>query len=211
MNRITDAAQLVKDKQSIYDRAKALAADGTFGTDKLDGAIDVLQNRLLSTKSNWYTDNNGNIIFISADESNAMMLSGSGFMVANGQDEHGNWNWRTFGTGEGFTADLITAGILRAGIITILGSDQFYWTGDNLYVIDTTDDDNQIRIGRYDGVHLGIGYTNDGGTTWLNAIDFDGVHLSASDQQRIDSAGIGGRNYIRNSRSLTGATAVENE
>ena len=209
LGRITDAAQIVKDQQTIYDRAKALSKDGTFGTDKLNGVIDILQNRLLSTKSNWSTDDNGNIIFVSADESNAMMLCGTGFMVANGKTQSGDWNWRTFGSGEGFTADLITAGILRAGIITILGSDQFYWTGDNLYVIDTTDDDNQIRIGRYDGVHLGIGYTNDGGLTWQNAIGFDGVHLSASDQTILNTAGMGGRNYIRNSKSLTGAVIVQ--
>ena len=36
----------------------------------------------------------------------------------------------------------------------------------------------QIRIGRYDGEHLGIGYTTDGGVTWQTAIDFDGIVLS---------------------------------
>lgn len=178
LGRITDAAQVIKDQQSIFERAKALSKDGTFGTDKLNGIIDVLQNRLLSTVSNWYTDDNGNLIFVAADESNAMMLSGNGFMVANGKTASGRWNWRTFGTGEGFTADLITAGVLQAGMITILGSDQFYWTGDNMYVVDPNNDSNQIRIGRYDGIHLGIGYTTDGGVTWQNAIGFDGVHLS---------------------------------
>lgn len=45
LGRITDAAQIVKDKQSIYDRAKALSADGSIGAGKLDGMIDVLKNR----------------------------------------------------------------------------------------------------------------------------------------------------------------------
>lgn len=211
LGRITDAAQIIKDEQSIYDRARALSQNGTLGTHKLEGTIDVLQNRLLSTMSNWYTDDNGNLMFVSADETNAMMLSGNGFMVANGKNEDGSWRWRTFGTGEGFTADLITAGILRAGIITILGSDQFFWTGDNLYVIDTTNDQNQIRIGRYDGVHLGIGYTNDGGQTWQNAIGFDGVHLSAGDSQILETAGMGGRNYLRHSRNLVDATIITAE
>ena len=104
-------------------------------------------------------------------------------MVANGKTSD-QWNWRTFGTGEGFTADLITAGVLRAGIITILGSDQFFWNSDNLYILDpTTSGNRQIRIGRYDGTNLGIAYTNDNGQTWINAIGFDGVHLSASDRQ----------------------------
>lgn len=209
LGRITDAAQLVKDKNAIYDRAKALSANGELGAGKLEGAIDVLKNQLVSTQSNWYTDDNGNLMFESADGTNAMMLSGNGFMVANGKTND-QWNWRTFGTGDGFTADLITAGVLRAGIITILGSDQFFWNEDNIYIFDPTDStgNTQIRIGRYDGAHLGIAYTTDGGTTWQNAIGFDGVHLSAADQQRIANAGKGGRNYIENSQSLTDAVVV---
>lgn len=205
LGRITDAAQIVKDKESIFDRAKALSKDGTFGTYKLEGMIDVLKNRLVSTMSNWYTDDNGNIMFVSADESNAMMLSGNGFMVANGKDSQGRWNWRTFGTGEGFTADLITAGVLRASIITILGSDQFFWNDENIYIFDPSDPDGdrQIRIGRYNGTDLGIAYTTDGGLTWQNAIDFTGVHLSASDQSKLNNAGKGGRNYILGSSSIT--------
>lgn len=35
-------------------------------------------------------------------------------MIANGRNEDGSWNWRTFGTGEGFTADAIITGYLSA-------------------------------------------------------------------------------------------------
>lgn len=196
MGRIVNAAQNLVDNKSIYARAAAIGADGTLGAEKLDGIIDVLQNRLESTQSNWYTDDNGNIIFESADGTNAMMLCGSGFMVANGKTDAGRWNWRTFGTGEGFTADLITAGILRAGLITILGSEQFYWNDQNIYVINPEDTDQQIRIGKYDGEHLGIGYTNDGGETWFSAISFDGVHLSAEDEIKLN-AGVGGTNLVQ--------------
>lgn len=198
LSRITDMAQVIKDKQTIFERARAIGADGTFGTNKLNGIMDVLQNKLMSTATTWYTDDRGNMIFESADGTNAMMLSGNGFMVANGRDQQtGDWNWRTFGTGEGFTADLMTAGVLQAGLITILGSDQFYWTEDNIYVVDPNDEDKQIRIGRYDGTNLGIAYTQDGGTTWQTAIGFDGIHLSASEISLIVSnVKIGGRNLF---------------
>lgn len=43
-----------------------------------------------------------------------MMLSGEGFMIANGKTPDGDWNWRTFGTGQGFVADEITSGFLSA-------------------------------------------------------------------------------------------------
>lgn len=76
--------------------------------------IDISKNKIMSVGSNWYTDDNGNIVFVALDESSAMMLTGMGFMVANGKNENDEWNWRTFGTGDGFTADLITAGFLSA-------------------------------------------------------------------------------------------------
>lgn len=203
LGRITDAAQVLKDKQAIYDMAKALSPDGTLAASKLNGIIDVTKNQIVATQSNWSTDENGNILFVAGDESSAMMLTGAGFMVANSKDERGQWNWRTFGTGDGFTADLITAGILRAGVITILGSDQFYWNEDNIYLFDPADAtrNRQIRIGRYDGTHLGIAYTTDGGSTWQTAIDFNGIHISA-----VDTGG--GRNYIKNSLTLIDANVL---
>lgn len=35
--------------------------------------------------------------------------------IANSKESDGSWNWRTFGTGEGFTADLIRTGRLEGG------------------------------------------------------------------------------------------------
>lgn len=35
-------------------------------------------------------------------------------MIASGKDVEGRWDWRTFGTGEGFTADAIITGFLSA-------------------------------------------------------------------------------------------------
>lgn len=38
-------------------------------------------------------------------------------MIANGKKDDGSWNWRTFGTGEGFSADAIITGYLSADVI----------------------------------------------------------------------------------------------
>jgi phage minor structural protein len=43
----------------------------------------------------------------------AMAIVNGMFAIANSKKENGDWNWRTFGTGDGFTADLINAGIIR--------------------------------------------------------------------------------------------------
>ena len=79
--------------------------------------IDVLKTRLSSSVSNWYTDDQGNLILESVNGKSAMQLCGEGFMIASSRTDDGKWDWRTFGTGEGFTVDLIVAGFLFAGRI----------------------------------------------------------------------------------------------
>lgn len=114
LSRITAMADLLKANAGKYDRAGAINDSGKLASEMLSGMIDLSKNKILSTGSNWYTDNAGNIIFVSLDEKSAMMLTGNGFMIANGKTSTGDWNWRTFGTGDGFTADLITTGFLSA-------------------------------------------------------------------------------------------------
>ena len=114
LERVTEMAERVRQNRELYERAAAISKDGTIHSDILEGAIDVLKTRLLSTVSNWQTDANGNIVMTSLDETSAMMLCGSGFMCANTKTEDGAWNWRTFGTGDGFTADMIVTGYLNA-------------------------------------------------------------------------------------------------
>lgn len=58
----------------------------------------------------------------------AMQLCSRGFRIASGTKADGSWNWTTFGTGEGFTASLLNAGVIRGG--------SNYWnlgTGDLLF------------------------------------------------------------------------------
>ena len=117
LSRMTQLADLLEQKNTLYDRAQSISKDGTLYATRLNGQIDVLKNQLMSTVSNWHTDANGNIIFVAADDSSAMMLCGAGFMVANSKDNDNNWVWRTFGTGEGFTADEIVAGFISADCI----------------------------------------------------------------------------------------------
>ena len=114
LSRMSQLSDLIEQKNALYERAKAISQSGTLFADRLNGQIDVVKNQILSSVSNWYTDDRGNIVFISADESSAMMLSGAGFMLASGKDDSGEWNWRCLGTGEGITADEIIAGFISA-------------------------------------------------------------------------------------------------
>ena len=114
ISRITGIAEIVHKSKSLYDRSKAISEDGSIPAKRLEGMIDVLKTRLSSSVSNWYTDDQGNLILESVNGKSAMQLCGEGFMIANAKTDDGKWDWRTFGTGEGFTADLIIAGFLSA-------------------------------------------------------------------------------------------------
>ena len=112
--RITGIAEVLNQKKALYDRSKAISNDGSIPAQRLEGMIDVLKTRLSSSISNWYTDENGNLILESVNGTSAMQLCGEGFMIASAKTDDGKWDWRTFGTGEGFTADLIVTGFLSA-------------------------------------------------------------------------------------------------
>lgn len=100
LSRMSQLADLIDQKNTLYDRAAAITKNKTLYTDRLNGQINVLTNQILSTVSNWYTDDQGNIMFLSADGASAMMLSGAGFMISNQKDENNQWIWRSFGTGD---------------------------------------------------------------------------------------------------------------
>lgn len=118
LTRIAEVANETNAKQTIYKRAAAISGSGAYAADKLEGKIKA--NKLLfdGGMSNWHTDSKGNLIFESVDGRSAMMLTGYGFCVSNGKDSNGDWIFRSWGTGEGFTADEIVSGEMSAVHLT---------------------------------------------------------------------------------------------
>ena len=115
LGRMKELTDKLEARRTLYDRiAGVISDDGSVFVNRLNGEIDILRNRLSSAQSGWYTDDNGNIMFVDANETSAMMLTGQGFMIANGKTAAGDWNWRTFGTGQGFSADALITGYLSA-------------------------------------------------------------------------------------------------
>lgn len=112
ISRMSQLSDLLDQRNTLYERAKAISKDGSIFIDRLNGQIDVMKNQILSSVSNWYTDEQGNIMFESADGTSAMMLSGAGWMIASSKDDNGDWVWRTAATGAGLSADVITAGFI---------------------------------------------------------------------------------------------------
>ena len=76
-----------------------------------------------------------------------------------------------------FVANFIASGELQTDRVKIFGDNQFYWDNDNITLIDPNDTDKMIRFGKYDGVHYGLGFSVDGGTTWTSGFSFDGIKI----------------------------------
>ncbi len=158
------------DHADVWDRANAF---------DLQGAMDVMNNQIVSTTGHWYTDKEtGAIMLVTEDGTKAMRLSGAGWQIASAKIG-GVWQWRTAATGTGIVADEITTGTLQASAVKILGSNRFFWDAENLYIIDPSSNNRQIRIGRFDGTRYGIGFTSDGGATWTQTIDYTGISISS--------------------------------
>lgn len=62
LSRINEIAALIEQKNALYERARAIGADGSIPMKRLEGTIDVMKTRLASAVSNWYTDENGNLV-----------------------------------------------------------------------------------------------------------------------------------------------------
>ena len=130
MTHIAEVARQVNAKMEIYDRADAFDSKGSIASSVLEGRINANKTAIVGGSSTWYTDKNGNMVFVSSDGQSAMTLAGNGFAIANSKDAYGEWVWRTFGDGQGFTADLITAGTVAAG--RVVTSELMSYLNENL-------------------------------------------------------------------------------
>lgn len=124
MTNIANVASSIKGKENVIDRSSYINEDGTFDANRITGKLDLNNVEIVGGSSGFKTTDDGSMLFESADGSSAMKITGTGFMIANGKTVDGEWNWRTFGDGNGFSADEISAGtiksaLIRAGSITV--------------------------------------------------------------------------------------------
>ena len=106
LSHIAEVATETRANQTIYKRAVALTTNGSMEGGKVEGSLETGKIYLVGGTSNWYTDEKGNIIFESPDNTSAMMLTGKGFMISQEKDQFGDWVWHTAITGKGLNTDL---------------------------------------------------------------------------------------------------------
>lgn len=174
-SELTSALEKIKEKADIGSSV------ATTNPDLLKGVINTMVTQIMSSGTGITTDpSDGSIILTSNDGTNAVKLTGGGILISD-KKEAGAWVWKTALAGSGVATAALTAGVIQASLIKILGTDQFYWDSSNIIIMNPDNVDQQIRIGLYDGKNYGIAFTQNGGATWQNAIGFDGVHFSAGD------------------------------
>ena len=119
----------VGESSKDWDKIKRITNDlGQVIANEIAGTLNTSKTLVSNTTGTVTLDSNGLLIHDQPTESNskwAMRLNSTGFMIANSKLPDGNWHWRTFGTGAGFTADSLVAGIIK-GLeiqgVNILGS-----------------------------------------------------------------------------------------
>lgn len=109
-NNVTSAANRIDN---------AIRPDGTVVGEQIQGLIDGVKAQMRAQSSAARKSNVRAVLFEDLDEQSptygALCLGTMGFQIASKRTVDGReWNWKTFGTGQGFIADLIVAGTMFA-------------------------------------------------------------------------------------------------
>jgi len=114
-----DATTSYFDKLSSTMQAAnaAINWDGTVKGSQVGGLIDMFKARMKATAEGVKKQAERAILFEDIDPDSpmfgAMALGTNGFMIADERTADGrDWDWKTFGTGQGFFADFLVGGVL---------------------------------------------------------------------------------------------------
>lgn len=104
-------------QQSTLNRVLNIG-DQTVNAEAVAGILNAMQTQLRLQNTVAEKSDVRAILFEDTDPNSAlygaMSIGTQGFQIANSQDVNGDWIWSTFGTAQGFSADLIIAGILTS-------------------------------------------------------------------------------------------------
>lgn len=109
-----------RSKQGVWDRSQIIGQDGTINAQYLEDLINEMNRRMNALGGYVYISETGDglITYDTPDPETATMaiqLLGGSFRIANSKGPDGEWNWRTFGDGNGFVADAFIGGLLKGG------------------------------------------------------------------------------------------------
>lgn len=111
LGKVTQLADMVDQRNTLYERARAINANGTLPADRVVGKMEIQEHTINSSKSNWYTDDSGAFVFENILGDSAFKIGGDGIMIANSKIGT-NWDWKLYGSGAGFDASALTSGTI---------------------------------------------------------------------------------------------------
>lgn len=150
--------------QDAKDIIKNITHRGKVNAYWLDGLIQYYSDKIRDSAEFAHAeirDGKGILLQNTNPESpsfGAMYIGPGIFAIAN-ERVNSEWNWRTFGTGEGFTADFINTGVLNAALVKILASNAVYLDGTGMHVIDPKNNE-RVWIGNYRADKFGLKVTD---------------------------------------------------
>lgn len=120
----------------------------------LKSLVDRLNTELNATGGYVYFEQGKGIIILNASKegnpTQAITLKGGTIAIANKKKANGDWDWTTFGTGNGFTASVLTAGILRGGKVRWNLEDGTLLIGENINNYNLFWDGNTLHLRNVD-------------------------------------------------------------
>lgn len=118
VNEKVELGNFKKDVTSSLNKIDAITTDdGKVKGEAIWGPIDAAKSSLKAMADSAETQVERAIVFEDKDPTSstygALCMGTRGFQIASSMT-NGEWQWATFGTGKGFVADLISAGILKS-------------------------------------------------------------------------------------------------
>ena len=175
----------------------AIRPDGNLRAEQIYGTIDAGKASLLAMADIAATQPVRAVLLEDLNPDSptygAMALGSSGFLIASERTADGSdWDWRTFGSGQGFSADLITAGSMVAdriqgGTLTLGGVNDVEGValikdddGNDIVKINSNGItlDNGASIIAADGVCGNLQYLSGGGGAEPLGVKFDGGSIT---------------------------------
>ena len=177
LNKQNQYINSFRDKQGVWDRSSIINPDKTLDANYLKDMADALNSQINADGGyTYFTEGEGFITYdkpIDQDPTMAIQIKGGSIRIANSKKPNGDWDWQTFGTGDGFVANHIITGLLQGGKV------KFDLTNGTLLIGDSVED----YLLLFDGHSLKINLAN-----------------GKSIEETIDDLDVTGRNLILNSR-----------
>lgn len=170
MNQITRNVEIVKNQQKYWDRSKDVVnPDGTLNTAKMQATFQQAMYQLVhGTNGSTVSGENG-------IESTSVSNSSKQIRMNDGKIEgsnDGGLTWEPIITSDGANMANVFGSVLKVSEIYLKGSANFFWNGDGLFAINSSNINQWIRFN-----DEGLVATMDNGETFEFSLTWAGLQI----------------------------------